>query len=196
MTDRILLIRTGGTIDAESCADPRNPPPVVTTLKGEKSFVIRTVPTLPNHDLIDDFSWAGRQEDRFFKDSKEFTPQDLHSFAQIIKDHPHRYVVVTHGTDAMVKNASALQELLQGTDKVVVFTGSIVPLSMQDMHESDGVAALRFAFERVSNQSPGVYIAGRDAHSHRLAFFDPSTVEKDWKTSRANLQFTLKSRER
>ena len=194
MDNRILLIRTGGTIDSEAYADPKAPPEFVKTLKGDQSLILRAMANLPNYESVDGFSWVARQEDRFVKDSKEFTDSDLNSLAQIIKDDSRRYFIITHGTDFMAKNAAALQEKLQGIDKTVVFTGSMVPLSMRDKHESDALPALAFTLDRIGSQPPGVSIVGRDATSQRLAFFNPSMVEKDRDASRDNLQFTLKSR--
>jgi len=207
MNHRILLIRTGGTIDSkvyEAPFDLSNPPPNVKTLKGDESLIMQTVSRLPNAGRVDHFSWVGRQEDRFVKDSKEFTPEDIGALAHIILDDSRQFFVITHGTDWMVKNAMMLQELLRGSDKVVVFTGAMVPLSMQNEYqeltkqgrETDAVEALRYTLERISHTKPGVYIAGRDAHNERMGFLDPDKVEKDTDLSKANLAFTLKSKGR
>lgn len=194
MDDRILLIRTGGTIDSEPYDIKGDGNDFVKTLKGDQSLIMRTVAKLPNHEKVDGFSWVARQEDRFVKDSREFNNNDIAALAHIIKDNPRKYFVITHGTDDMVRNARELQKQLKGTNKVVVFTGSIVPLSMQDTYESDAVGALQFTLERIRHQRPGVTIVGYDPQLHRPAFFDPQTVEKDRDESKANLQFTLKGR--
>jgi L-asparaginase/Glu-tRNA(Gln) amidotransferase subunit D len=195
MNQRILLIRTGGTIDSAPYDDPRNPPPIVTTLKGADSLVMPTVATLPNHEYVDGFSWGRWDEDIFVKDSQKFTPQDIMALAEMIrKDEDHDFFILTHGTDAMAQNAAALQRELAGTGKVVLFTGAMVPLSMHDKHGSDAPESLRFTLEHIFDQPPGVQIVGRDAQTKRLGFFDPSTVEKDREESRSSLNFTLKGR--
>jgi L-asparaginase/Glu-tRNA(Gln) amidotransferase subunit D len=194
MDERILLIQTGGTFDSEPYADPRNPPEFVATLKGADSLMMPTINTLPNHEYIDGFTWGTSQEDRFIKDSKYFTPDDIDYLADIIRhDDNHRLFVITHGTDAMVKNAMMLQETLADTDKVVVFAGAMVPLSMHKKYESDGVNALRFSLEHIASQKSGVYVLGCDAHTKRMTFFDPHEVQKDREKSIEDLRFTLKS---
>ncbi len=208
MDDRILLIRTGGTIDSVAYDDPYNPPKYVSTLKGEDSLIKDTVALLPNHENVDHFSWlqwpedpSGKAEERFVKDSQKFTEDDIHELATIIKeDTTHRHFVITHGTDAMALNAMLLQKEMAGTDKVVAFTGAMVPLSMEDKHHSDGIDGLKFTIANLANQPAGVYLAGRDTHSQRLAFFDPAKFEKDHEASKGKagkdgLQFTLKARE-
>lgn len=192
---RILLIRTGGTIDSVAYDDLFDPPPFVRTLKGDESLIKSTVETLPNHENVDHFTWCKWEEDMFVKDSQKFTTQDILALAQVIKDDTeHKHFVITHGTDAMAENASFLKNALKGTDKVVAFTGAMVPLSMNDKHPSDGIDGLRFTLENITKQEAGVHIVGRDTHSKRLAFFDPKAVEKDREESKVSLQFTLKSR--
>ena len=192
--ERILLLRAGGTIDSEPYDDPRHPPEFVDTLKGDHSFIMRTVAQLPNSDKVDGFSWGTWNENRFVKDSQLFTPEDITALADIIKADTHRYFILTHGTDAMAKNARSLQEALKDTDKVIAFTGAMVPLSMAKQHPGDAVDALRFTLANITQQSPGVYVVGRDAASKRLGFFDPQKVEKNKPESQASLQFTLNRR--
>jgi len=190
MKNRILLIRTGGTIDAEPCDDPRAPPPVVTTLRPEDSRLLPTVAALPGHEKVDALPWTAREENRFVSDSQLFTPGDIRALAGIIKSKVYRYFILTHGTDGMVMNATRLQAELRGEDKVVVFAGAMVPLAMP---ESDGVEALRFSIAHIAEQPPGVYIAGTDA-AGAWRFFDPAMVQKDRETSVKRLVFTLAAR--
>jgi L-asparaginase/Glu-tRNA(Gln) amidotransferase subunit D len=191
MDERILVIRTGGTIDAVPYDDPRNPPDYVETLKRDDSLTIPTIKRLGNPTPIDEFTWGEWQENQFVKDSKLFTPQDMDALATIIKNDTHRTFIVTHGTDAMVKNATMLQERLANSGKVVVFVGAMIPLSMHDKHKSDAVDSLSFAINHITSQEPGVYIVGRDDHTRRLDFFNPCYVEKDRNTSITDGKFTL-----
>lgn len=191
LEQRILLIRTGGTIDAEAYPDPSNPPKYVDTLSAEKSLVMNTVAALPNGDLVDGFDWGYAHAEQFVKDSQHFTEQDMNELADIIKHDSRRQFIITHGTDAMAKNASVLQQALQGTDKTVVFVGAMVPLSMSAIHTSDGVAALKYAVDSMHSLSAGVYLTARDSHTQRLGFFNPAQVEKNRPLSKESLAFTV-----
>ncbi len=196
MEDRILLMRTGGTVDAQPYEDPWNPTPIVTTLKGDASPLWSTVQTLDGHEHVDGFSWIGSAEDRFVKDSQEFTPEDMDVLASIIKNDERRYFILTHGTDAMAENAAALQKALAGYDKVVAFVGAMVPLSMHGADKCTGVEALQYTIDNLRDQQAGVHIVARDAHTRRLEFHDPATVEKARAESKKDLVFTVQARSR
>ena len=200
--NRILLIRTGGTIDAEPYPDPKNPPQFITPLPPSQSLLMDTVTKLPNADKVDGLTWVDWQEKQFVKDSQNFEPKDIQALADIIKADHRKYFVLTHGTDGMAKNAAALKEALKGTDKVVAFTGAMVPLSMEGKNDpagneihSDGVAMLQYTLQNIESQkNPGVYVVGRNAHTKLSQFFDPQTVQKDKESSKADLTFTVQSR--
>ncbi len=195
MQERILLIRTGGTIDAEPYEDPKSPPDYVTTLSAESSLLFSTVETLPNHENVDGFVWGRWEEGRFVKDSQLFTPEDIEALANIIKQHGNGYFILTHGTDAMAKNAKLLQQQLQGSNKVVAFVGAMVPLSMHQRHASDGVDALSFALKHISECPSGVHLVGRDSATERWGFFDPAHIQKDRHASLERLVFSLQPNE-
>ena len=120
--------------------------------------------------------------------------EDMSALAHIIREDNHRYVVITHGIDAMVRNAQILQEQLKATDKVVVMTGAMTPLSMHEQHGSDGIDALRFSLEHVMSKESGVYVVGRDEHIQRLEFVDPSKVGENREQSAKHSTLTLQSR--
>jgi L-asparaginase/Glu-tRNA(Gln) amidotransferase subunit D len=193
MKDRILLIRTGGTIDAEPY-DPKSPPAIVATLKGQASLVFPTIKTLPNHKKVDGLTWGKWEEERFVKDSQLFTPEDIKSLADTIKGNERDYFILTHGTDAMMKNAELLQQELKGRDKVVVIVGAMVPLSMEEKQHSDGADALHFALDHITEQPSGVHIVGTDSKTVKWGFFDPSQVQKDRPASLTKSVFTLAPR--
>ncbi len=199
--NRILLIRTGGTIDAEPYPDPKEPPQFITPLPAAESLIMDTVKGLPNADKVDGLTWVDWQERKFVKDSQKFEPEDIQALADIIKADHRKYFVLTHGTDGMVKNASALQEALKGTDKVVAFTGAMVPLAMEGKNDpagnkihSDGVSMLQFTLQNIESQKSGVYVVARNAHTRQSQFFAPQTVQKDKESSKADLTFTVQSR--
>ena len=195
MNDRILLIRSGGTIDSEPYADASQPPAMVDTLHGAESLIMQTVNGLPGHALVDHFTWGSRGEDRFVKDSQKFDEEDISLLADIIRNDPRRHFILTHGTDAMAKNARLLQQALAGSGKTVIFTGAMVPLSMSKTDQpSDGVAALAYTLEHIREQPAGVYVAGRDATTRRMSLFDPQRAEKNRDLSLKDLAFTLNTR--
>ena len=193
MDDRILLIRTGGTIDAESYEDPKNPPKYVSTLPADKSLIMDTVSGLPNSEKVDGYDWGKWVENRFVKDSQLFTHEDIKALANIIRDdEDHKCFIFTHGTDAMVKNAAILQHELEGSGKKVAFVGSMVPLSMKDKHKVDGIRSLSFAIENLAQQPDGVYVVGRSVDNpSEVEFFNPQDVTKNHVESLARLKFTV-----
>lgn len=194
MNRRILLIRTGGTIDSKPYDDPKKPPQYVNTLSGSESLIMPTIKKLPNHENVDGFTWLPYQESRFVKDNQLFTKQDIDELATLIKNDDHELFVISHGTDAMVKNALILQEKLLDSGKVVAFTGAMVPLSMHEKHRSDGLDSLRFSLEHIMSKEPSVYVVGRDEHTRRLDFFNPADVQKDIHESAYASQLTFKAR--
>lgn len=192
--DRILLIRTGGTVDSAPYADAYAPPKFVETLKGPHSLVMSVAKQLPNGHHIDQRTWGPAYEDRFVKDSQQYTASDLRALAAMIRSDSHRCFVLTHGTDFMQKNAAALRKMLGGTDKTIVFVGAMKPLSMSSEEQpSDFVKALRFTLTHIARQPAGVYMVGKDSFTKRLGFFHPGDVRKDHAASRKPpLEFTLR----
>lgn len=191
MSTRILLIRTGGTIDAQSYADPKHPPHYVTPLAPADSLVARTIATCANHEQVAIHPWNAAQEAQFVKDGQLYTASDIDMLAEVIRSNPHACFILTHGTDSMAENARLLEEKLAGSKKIVVLTGAMVPLSMQG---SDGVETLAFAVAHATVQGAGVHVLGRNSATQQLAFFAPNNVEKDRAASLRHLQFTLTPR--
>ncbi len=103
----------------------------------------------------------------FMKDSLDITDEDRAEIARRVWDEPCRHVVITHGTDTMVKTALALGEI---TDKAVVLVGSLSPARFKG---SDAEFNIGFAIGAVQALRPGVYITmnGR--------IFNPEEVKKN-----------------
>jgi len=195
MTNRILLIRTGGTIDAQSYDDPKAPPPIIETLKGKDSPLFALMETLPNHENIDIHIWDDHEEERFVKDSKFFTSQDIKDLANMIKNNQNcAHFLITHGTDVMTQNAVLLNNELKSSNKTVLILGSIVPLSMRGSHKCTGIETLRYAIENIEGCSPGTYVVGVDLPKGQWGLFDPAQVYKDTKTSLERATLTLAAR--
>jgi hypothetical protein len=195
----IQIIRAGGTFESEHYPDAKNPPEYVKTLKGSNSLMAPTVARLRNGKKVDIREWSEQEEERFNKDSKKFTAEDIAALAQIIRqDTQHHHFILTHGTDDLALNAEMLQKELGQTDKTVVLVATMVPLSMHSANgnggvKSDGIASLDFALGNIPGQPPGVYIVGVNAKTGRRAFYDPAEAEKDRDASLESLEFTLRA---
>jgi len=63
-------------------------------------------------------------ESLIHKDSLDMTDEDRQFLFDKIESDEHEYIVVTHGTDTMIKTAKKLQGI---ADKVVVLTGAMQP---------------------------------------------------------------------
>lgn len=203
MTKPILLVRTGGTVESAAYGDVRNPPPIVPTLTGSNTPVVRLFSELPYQQLLDMHVWDEVGAEQFIKDSNKYKKPDIVALANFIKRDPHSYFILTHGTDAMARNAEMLEHELKGSGKRVVFVSAMVPLSMEQAHASDGVESTKYALSRLAHQldhrtngegavPPGVYITGRV--NGRLGLFDPATVKKDREKSKETLEFTVTAR--
>jgi len=73
---------------------------------------------------------------------------------------PERAIVVTHGTDTMVRTAEALAAA-RLEDKTIVLTGAMVPYAFGS---SDGLFNLGSALSFVHVLPPGVYVAMNGQH--------------------------------
>lgn len=101
------------------------------------------------------------------KDSLDLNDADREKIrAAIVSDSANR-IIVTHGTDTMIKTAASLANI---PEKTIVLTGSMYPAQFRD---SDAVFNLGCAMIAVQLLGPGVYIAmnGR--------IFDPKTSVKN-----------------
>lgn len=169
----ILVIMTGGTIDAEPYEQT---PEFVTPL--EHSLIPDMVKQLGyGEGTCDFFQWI-------MKDSQEFTREEMQQLADIIKADAREHFVITHGTDAMVKNARLLDEFLQDSGKTVFFVGAMEPLTHGG--RSDGPENLRRAIDTIQavgeEQNGGVFIIGRgEVANGKLGpcMFRPDEAAKD-----------------
>lgn len=165
--DKTLVVISGGTIDA--CAY-RQTPENITPL--ETSIIPDAVRMLGFAEECVFYSWLR-------KDSKDITETDLRDLANIIDHQGYKHVVITHGTDRMVQNAALMlkQDVIAGSDKVIVFTGAMVPLAneIEGYEKSDGYGNLRYSLTQVKTAKPGVYIGFQDK------LFDPLRTHKDFK---------------
>lgn len=101
------------------------------------------------------------------KDSLDLTDADRQLICDTISACFERHIVVTHGTDTMIKTALALQAV---ENKTIVFTGAMQPARF---HLTDAVFNIACALTAVQLLPAGVYIVmnGR--------IFDPTKSRKN-----------------
>ena len=87
------------------------------------------------------------------KDSLEMTDQDRQLIRNKIESSPAEKILVTHGTDTMVKTAQSLNAI---EGKTIVFTGAMQPAAMR---MSDAPFNIGFSLGVLQHLAPGVYIA-------------------------------------
>ena len=106
------------------------------------------------------------------KDSLDLDDDDRERIRRAIETDSDCRMIVTHGTDTMVRTA---KHLLQIPDKTIVLTGSMYPAQYRD---SDAVFNLGCALLAAQVLQPGVYIAmnGR--------IFDPRRTVKNVEMNR------------
>jgi L-asparaginase len=87
------------------------------------------------------------------KDSLNMTDDDRALIRQRVEASPENLILITHGTDTMTETAARLAGI---PDKVIVFTGSMLPARFRS---SDAVFNLGCAVGALQVLPPGVYIA-------------------------------------
>lgn len=89
----------------------------------------------------------------FLMDSLDMQDEHHTEIIERVKAAPEKHIVVTHGTDRMVKSATLLAPHVQ--DKTVVFTGSMVPYEFRN---SDAEFNLGTSLAFALALPPGVYV--------------------------------------
>ena len=138
MSDTILIVTTGGTID-KAYFDALSEYQVGDSQVRRLLDVARVA-----HPV--------RVVELFRKDSLELTDADRDAIRATIAAAPERRVVVTHGTDTMTDTAAALSAL---SDRMIVLVGALAPARFT---ESDAPFNLGMAFATAQVAAPGVWI--------------------------------------
>ena len=86
-------------------------------------------------------------------DSLEMTDRDRELIARNCREAPEDRIVVTHGTDTMVRTAEVLARDVR--DKTVVLTGAMIPFAFGS---SDGLFNLGGALTAVQVLEPGTWV--------------------------------------
>ena len=112
-----------------------------------------------NHDVI------------ITKDSLELTKKDRKLISDTILNEKAKRILVTHGTDTMIKTTRKLKNKLPDDNKkTIVFTGSMTPARFK---RSDAVFNIGGALIAAQTLKPGVYIVMNGK------VFDPDTSIKN-----------------
>ena len=138
MTDSILIVTTGGTID-KVYFDAKSEFEVGDSVVGR---LLAQAHVRQPHEILP----------LMRKDSLEIDDADRAAIRAAIAGRPETRIVVTHGTDTMTDTARALEGL---TDRTIVLTGALSPARFA---ESDAVFNVGMAFGAVQSLPAGVYI--------------------------------------
>lgn len=136
---KLLVLTTGGTIDKvyfDALSEFQVGEPVV-------GDILKNMNVAFDYEVIEVCR----------KDSLELTDADREQLKNRIEVSDADYVLITHGTDTMVKTAQYIGE--QG-NKVIVFTGAMQPAAFTN---TDAVFNIGTAIGAFGFAAPGSYIA-------------------------------------
>lgn len=142
---KILLITTGGTIACADTNEARAPE------NGAKRL-LEKLSALPENAEITSIS-------PFCLDSTDMSPKEWTQLAVLVRDNYGQYdgFVITHGTDTLGYAAAALSCLIQNSEKPIVLTGSMLPMTAEN---SDAPKNLSDALAFAANENAhGVVVA-------------------------------------
>lgn len=136
---KIRVFITGGTIDKS-----------YNMQNGELHFVDSHIPAM----LAESRCKADYELDKLMlKDSHDISDSDRLQILSACMQCEEAKIIITHGTDTMVKTAQLLAEHID--DKTVVLTGAMIPYVFE---KSDSLFNLGTAFSAVQCLPAGVYI--------------------------------------
>jgi len=134
------IIVTGGTFDKRYDA-----------IKGELTFKETHLPAILEQARV---SLPLALDIRLLIDSLQMTDAHRQDVLAACRSSPESAIVVVHGTDTMVQTAEVGGRA--GLEKTVVFTGAMIPYSVQG---SDAPFNLGYALAMAVALSPGAYVA-------------------------------------
>ncbi|HQS67154.1 MAG TPA: asparaginase domain-containing protein [Sulfuricurvum sp.] len=135
----MLILNTGGTFNKRY-----NPLTGTLEVPHDEVAIISITST---------FSTPIRVQGLLYKDSLEMTHEDREVLAKTIFQSDEDLIIVVHGTDTMDQSAQHVANL--GLQKVIVFTGSMVPFSIDPI---EATANLAMAIGYTHHALHGVYI--------------------------------------
>ncbi|MFA6909107.1 MAG: asparaginase domain-containing protein [Patescibacteria group bacterium] len=155
----IHIIITGGTIDSH--------------YDGSKDTVIPNDTSVIPHFVESLKLYQGKFEFTTvcMKDSRQLNESDRATILKTIQESPYTKVLITQGTYTLADTARFIKGSMEGTDKVVVLTASMIPLV--GFSPSDAPFNLGFAIAKLDDLPAGVYVC---VNGH---VFNPDEVVKD-----------------
>ena len=155
---KIKIHATGGTLD-KIYYDEKSDCPI-----GEPM----AIPILEEANVTFEFE----VESILKKDSLDMDDSDRETIRSKVQQDPCDRIVITQGTDSMIKTAMCLLEI---KNKTIVITGAMQPARMR---YSDSAYNIGVATNAVQLLKPGVYLAMNGQ------IFDPRTTSKNVPMSR------------
>ncbi|MBT2788720.1 asparaginase [Halomonas sp. ISL-106] len=154
--ERILVIYTGGTIGMQQHAEGLAPSGdfAIRMERALKQLTPAQQQSLPSYEVVSYTTLI---------DSSAATPLTWQQLAGDINDQLTTYAgfVIIHGTDTLSWTAASLAYQLQGLDRPVVITGSMLPLESPGSDALDNLhGALQFA-AKPALQEVAIYFAGQ-----------------------------------
>lgn len=140
----ITFVQTGGTIDKDyPCGETDHGYEFAITDAAVKS-ILPSTHALFTYDIVEATK----------KDSLDLTDEDRQKITDAVAATQSNHVIITHGTDTMIKTAEALHGKVDG--KTVVLTGAMLP---EKFVNSDAKFNVGMAVAAVQSLPSGVYIA-------------------------------------
>jgi len=93
------------------------------------------------------------------KDSLDFTSQDRKELKNYIKESPFSKIVIIHGTDTMHLSAQTIAKA--NYDKTIIFTGAMVPFSINPIEATANLASAIGFLHSTHNASVFIALNGR-----------------------------------
>ena len=138
MSEPILIVTTGGTIDKQYF-DALSRFQIADTMVTNLLAIARV-----NHPFF--------IEEMLRKDSIDLTDEDRTQIVDQVTRTSFSRIIITHGTDTMTLTAQALSGV---RDKTIVLTGALTPARFS---KTDAPFNLGMAFATAQIATPGVYI--------------------------------------
>lgn len=138
MLEKLLILTTGGTIDKIYFDD-----------KSDYQVGEPQIEGALNHMHVD---FAIEMRPLMHKDSLHMTDADRATIRAAVEASDAKHILITHGTDSMVRTAHALKGL---DDRHIVLTGALIPARFRD---SDAVFNIGCAVGALQCVGPGVWI--------------------------------------
>ncbi len=142
MMNDLRIITTGGTFDK-----------LYDAIKGELTFRESQLPRILQQARL---TLSVCLEGPLAVDSLYMSEEERNDIVKYMENSEEERIVVIHGTDTMVETATLAASGGRLGGKIVVFTGAMVPYSLEN---SDAEFNLGFAIAAVQLLPEGVYIA-------------------------------------